>query len=156
MRTFTSLLGLVWLFAAYALAEDPQTAYCNFEDGNEVSVQYNPKVKEEPRNGRVWSPGVTLFVQTPLTLGGSQIPLGAYSLYFIPDKKSWTMIVNRNVAAGSTYNSAQDVARGPMDVGEIPEPVKELQLSFAHMGPKQCSLRVYYQKTGAFGDFMEK
>jgi hypothetical protein len=43
-----------------------------------------------------------------------------------------------------------------MDIGEIPDPVKQLQLSFAHMSPKQCSLRVYYQKTGAFVDFMEK
>src|SRR2546425_523437 len=42
------------------------------------------------------------------------------------------------------------------DGGEIPDPVKQLQLSFAHMSPKQCSLRVYYAKTGAFTDFLEK
>jgi hypothetical protein len=156
MRTIASVLGLLCVLAAHAVAEDPQTAYCNFEDGNEVSMQYSPKPKEEPRNGRVWSPGITLYVQVPLSLGGSQIPLGAYSVYLIPDRKNWTMIVNRNVTAGAAYNSAQDVARGTMDVGEIPEPVKELQLSFAHLGPKQCSLRVYYQKTGAFTDFLEK
>jgi hypothetical protein len=89
-------------------------------------------------------------------LGRTEIPLGAYSIYLIPDRKNWTLMVNRNVTPGAAYNSAQDVAHAQMDVGEIPEPVKELQLSFAHLGPKTCSLRVYYQKTGAFTEFLEK
>jgi len=113
-------------------------------------------VKEEPKNGRVWAPGITLFVQVPLTLGGSEITIGAYAVFLIPDRKNWTVIVNKNVTAGAAYNSSQDVARAPMEVGEIPDPVKQLQLSFAHMSPKQCSLRVYYAKIGAFADFLEK
>jgi hypothetical protein len=153
--------ALFVLLAAFAiassgLAQEPQTALCNFTDGNQVSIQYHPTVKEQPKNGRVWSPGITLFVQVPLTLKGSLIPLGAYTIYLIPGGKSWTLIVNRNVTAGAPYDSAQDLARAPMDVGEIPEPTKELELSFAHMSEKQCSLRVYYQKTGAFTDFLER
>lgn len=141
--------------AAKALAQDAQT-YCNFTDGNQVTIQYHPAIKEEPKNGRVWSPGITLYVQTPLTLGGTEIPLGAYTIYLTPERKDWMIIVNKNVTAGAPYNSAQDVAHAPMEIGEIPEPTKQLQLSFAHMAPKQCSLRVYYQKTGAFVDFMEQ
>jgi hypothetical protein len=160
MRTSTSLApAVIGLFviasAANVFAQDAQT-YCNFTDGNQVTIQYHPTVKEEPRNGRVWSPGITLYVQTPLTLGGREIPLGAYTIYLTPDRKNWTITVNKNVTAGAAYNSAQDVAHAPMEVGEIPEPTKQLQLSFAHMAPKQCSLRVYYQKTGAFVDFMEE
>ena len=156
MRTLASLGGLLCLACAISFAQDSQTAYCEFADSGEINMQYSPKVKEEPRNGRVWSPGITLFVQTPLTLGGRDIPLGAYAVYLIPDKKAWTLIVSKNVTAGAQYNSADDVARAPMEVGEIPEATKQLQLAFAHMAPKQCSLRVYYQKTGAFADFMEK
>ncbi|OLE14549.1 MAG: hypothetical protein AUG89_01460 [Acidobacteria bacterium 13_1_20CM_4_56_7] len=160
MRTSTSLAPVVAVLfviasAANVFADDAQT-YCNFTDGNQVTIQYHPTVKEEPRNGRVWSPGITLYVQTPLKLGGSEIPLGAYTIYLTPDRKNWTITVNKNVTAGTAYNSAQDVAHAPMEVGEIPEPTKQLQLSFAHMAPKQCSLRVYYQKTGAFVDFMEQ
>jgi hypothetical protein len=156
IRAFLSLLAIIAGAAASGLAEDPQTAYCDYADGNQVSIQYHAKVKEEPRNGHVWSPGITLYVQVPLTLGGSQIPLGAYTVYLIPGGKSWTLIVNRNVTVGTPYDSSQDVARGSMEVGEIPDPTKELELSFAHMSAKQCSLRVYYQKTGAFTDFLEK
>lgn len=156
MRTSTSLVLLfLALTPASVFAQNAQT-YCDFEDGNQVTIQYNPTPKEEPRNGRVWAPGITLYVQTPLTLGSTEIPLGAYTIYLIPDRKNWTIIVNRNVTAGAAYNSAQDIAKAPMDVGELPEPTKQLQLSFAHMAPKQCNLRVYYQKAGAFVDFLEK
>ncbi len=144
MRKSVIALAIVSITAARVLAQDPQTAYCNFEDGNQVSMQYVAAVKGEPHNGHVWDPGITLYVQVPLTLGGSAIPLGAYTVYLIPGGKNWTLIVNRNVTPGAPYNSIQDVARAQMDVGEIPDPTKELQLSFAHMSAKQCSLRVYY------------
>lgn len=159
MRTSISQLSafaVLFLLTSASAAFGQAQTYCNFADGNQVTIQYNSSVKEEPRNGRVWGPGITLYVQTPLTLGGSQIPLGAYTIYLTPDRKNWTITVNKNVTAGAAYNSAQDVAHAPMEVGEIPEPTKQLQLSFAHMAPKQCSLRVYYQKVGAFVDFMEE
>jgi DUF2911 family protein len=156
MRTITSLLILMFAAALNGFAQEAQTTYCDFDDGNQVSIEYNATVKEQPRNGHVWSPGITLFVQTPLMFGGSQIGLGAYSIHLIPDKKNWTLIVNKGVTTGAAYNSAEDVARGSMDIGEIPEPQKTLQLSFAHMSAKECSLRVYYEKTGAFTEFKEK
>jgi hypothetical protein len=158
MRKPTSQVPAVivlFVLASAVTAFGQAQTYCNFEDGNQVTIQYNPTVKDEPRNGRVWSPGITLYVQTPLTLGASEIPLGAYTIYLTPDRKSWTITVNKNVTAGAAYNSAQDVAQAPMEIGEIPQPTKLLKLSFAHMAPKQCSLRVSYQKVGSFVDFME-
>ena len=156
MRTHIALLGIVFLFVGGAFAQDVQSAFCNFDDENQISIQYNPVVKDPPRNGKVWSPGVTLYVQTPLTLGSSTIGLGAYSVHFLPDKKNWTIVVNKNVTKGASYDSTQDVARAPMEIGELPSPEKGLQLSFGHMPQNQCSLRVYYQKTGAFAEFNEK
>jgi hypothetical protein len=154
MRTFILFaMGLAFSSSAFA---QTQSTYCDFDDGNQVNVQYNPVVKEQPHNGRVWAPGITLYVQTPLTLSGTTIGLGAYSIFLIPEKNHWTLIVNKNVTAGAPYNSAQDIARAQMDVGELPQAVNTLQLSFGHMGPKQCNIRVYYQKVGAFTDFMEK
>jgi Protein of unknown function (DUF2911) len=159
MRSLVSLLAILWMFAAANWAQDAQdtrTAYCDYEDGSQVTMHYNPVVKDEPRNGRIWSPGITLFAQVPLRLGSSEIPIGAYTVHIIPDKKNWTLIVNKDVTAGSTYNSAQDIARALMEMGEIPEPTKRLELSFAREGSKQCGLRVYYAKVGAFTEFKEK
>lgn len=156
MRALIAVFAVVTAVSTGAWAQDSQSTYCNFDDGNQVSIQYNATVKDPPRNGKVWAPGAVLYVQTPLTLANSTINLGAYSLYFIPEKKNWTIIVNKNVTPGAAYSASDDVARATMELGELPEPVKTLQLSFGHMAPKQCSLRVYYQKMGAFTDFMEK
>jgi len=156
MRIQAALVGTILLFAASAFAQDVQSTFCNFDDENQISIQYTPVVKDPPRFGKVWSPGVTLYVQTPLTLGGSTIALGAYSVHFLPEKKNWTIVVNKNVNKGATYDPAQDVARAPMEIGELPSPEKNLQLAFGHMPKNQCSLRVYYQKTGAFAEFDEK
>jgi hypothetical protein len=155
MRWGLWILLVIAFSIAQVRAQDTRTAYCDYKSGNQVSMQYNPTVKEQPRNGRIWAPGITLFAQAPLKVGNSRVAIGAYTVYLIPDKKTWTLIVSRNIATGAAYDSAQDVARAPMEIGEIPEPTKTLALSFAHMSAKECSLRVYYAKTGAFTDFLE-
>ena len=150
-----------------ALAQQPadantSTAYCDFDDGQEISVRYsNAPVasKDEPRNGKVWLLGgapATLFTATAVTLNGTVISAGAYSVYAIPNKKDWTLIVNKNISAAANYDDKQDVARSPMELGEVDSPPKILQVSFAHVGPKQCSIRLYYGKVGAFAEFLEK
>jgi hypothetical protein len=142
--------------------QNSATAFCDFDDGQEVSVRYNNSIvnaKDEPHNGKVWLPGgtpMTLFTATPVTLNNSTIATGAYSVYVLPGKKEWTLIVNKNVTAGAAYDERQDVARSPMELGEVETPPKQLQVSFAHTGPKVCSIRLYYGKVGAFTEFKEK
>jgi len=155
-----------FMFAITALAQqaadNAATAYCDFSDGQEISVRYNNAAvssKDEPRNGKVWLLGgapATLFTATSITLNGTAIAAGAYSVYAIPNKKDWTFIVNKNITAAANYDEKQDVARSPMELGEVDSPPRQLQVSFAHVGPKQCSIRLYYGKTGAFAEFMEK
>jgi len=146
---------------ARAQQAESQSTSCNFEDGNQITVQYNTSdsSKDQPRNGKIWAPGgkpMVLYTQVPLTLNGATIPVGAFSMYVLPGKKDWTLIVNKNVTAGSAYDEKDDIARGPMELGEIGQPMKELQVSFAHMAPKQCNIRIYYGKVGAFGEIDEK
>jgi hypothetical protein len=158
------LLSLL-LFASLAIAQDSdsesQTVSCNFADGNQISVQFIPagKGKEEPKNGKIWEPGgapMTLYTQVPVVLNNVQIPIGAFSMYVIPNKKEWTLIVNKNVTAGSKYDEAQDLARSPMELGNLSQPVKPLQVVLAHMGPKLCSIRLYYGTVGVLTEFTEK
>ena len=141
---------------------DSATTVCDFDDGQEITVKYNDSVvsnKDEPRNGKVWLPGgspMTLFTQVALTLNGREVPVGAYSIYVIPGKKDWSLIVNRNVTDAGRYDEKQDLVRAPMELGEVNSPPKRLQASFAHSAPKVCSIRLYYEKIGAFAEFGEK
>ena len=136
------------------------TATCSLEDGKELYVRYNaiPAGKERLVNGKPFTPGgspMTLFTEAKLGFGNSTIPVGAYSLYAIPGKDHWTLVVNKNVTAGSAYDERQDLARGPMETAQVSEPGSTLDIAFAHVGPR-CTLRIYFGKSASFADFMEK
>jgi hypothetical protein len=97
-----------------------------------------------------------LFTDSALTLEGVNIPPGAYRLFVIPAEKAWTLIVNRNVTAGAKYDPQQDMARAPMEIGSLPRPAKNVELAWGHTAPKQCNLRIYVGKVGAWTDFKQK
>ncbi len=155
-----SVLAVVWFLGSASLgALDPppeQTSTeCTFDDGKEVSIRYTPASSNEklPKND-VWTPGGSpafLFSQTDLTLGASRIPVGAYSLYFIPAKGKWTLIVNKGVNAGAKYDAQQDVARAAMDTAELGHPADRLKVVLVKAAPQECNVRIYFGKTGAYG-----
>ena len=162
LRT-TACVGLLGVLAtavwAQSPAENQQTSACTFADGGQVSVRYEPTPVhgDRPAEGRVWSAGESpmyLFTTTVLKAGDTQIPVGAYSLYVIPLKSQWTLVVNKDVTS-KKYDAQQDIARLPMDLGSLDAAEKNVQLLFAHVAPKQCSLRLYYGKTGAWAVFSE-
>ena len=142
--------------------DPPQTAtaVCTFQDGNEISVRYPdiPTPKRDLRSGEVWPPSTSpifLFTSAEVTIGNTAIPRGAFSMYILPEKNKWTLVVNKGVSPGAAYQPQQDVARQAMDTAQLPE-AQKLEIVFAQSA-KQCNLRIYYAKTGAFGaEFKEK
>ena len=97
-----------------------------------------------------------LFTNTKLALDKSEIPVGAYSLYVIPDKERWTLIVNKDVSAGSPYDQQRDLLRTPMQIGQLGQKQPGAKVIFAHISPKQCNMRIYNDKTGAWAEFKER
>jgi hypothetical protein len=136
------------------------TTSCTLDDGRQVYVRYNaiPTKSEKIVNGKPWTPGgtpMTLFSEAQLTLGTSLIPLGAYTLYPIPARDHWTIVVNKNVTPGAVYDDKQDVARASMETAQVDSPSDTLEVAFAHVGVK-CTLRIYIGKTASFVDFTAK
>jgi hypothetical protein len=140
----------------------PAEVFCTFDDGKQMKVQYqnsSEKHGEEFRDGKLWEPGgspMFLFTETALTLGSSVIPEGAYSLYVVPEKQNWILVVNRSTAARNKYDEKRDLVRASMQTGQIESPVKRFQVAIAHVGLKQCNLRLYYGKVGAWAEFRER
>ena len=159
---FVSQLTLLSVGQQAASTGKTAEVICAFEDGKEMKVQYSSAPanrREEFHEGKLWEPGgspMFLFTQTALSVGSSVIPAGAYSLYLIPEKHAWTLVVNRNVVAGSKYDEKQDLGRAAMQIGENEGSVKQAQIVLAHIAPKQCNLRLYYEKAGAWTEFREK
>lgn len=161
MRLLLHFTFSVFLIAAPLAVAQNTSADCTFDDGKQLSIRYNDvDAKKSPPNGKTWSPGdkpMTLFTQTDLMLGDSTIPAAAYTVYLVPGSETWTLVVNKNVQPGSSYDQKQDVAKVQMPVASLGSPTDKLQLVMAKRGPKQCNLRVYYAKTGTYGaEFKEK
>jgi hypothetical protein len=153
-----SILWTPWL-AAQSGGASSSTTTCNLDDGRQVYVRYNAvSNKEKPTNGKPWAPGgapMTLFTEAQLSLGSSVIPIGAYSLYPIPAKDHWTLVVNKNVTAGAAYDEKQDIARAPMETAQADQASAALEVAFAHVGAR-CTLRIYAGKSASFADFTAK
>jgi len=135
-------------------------AVCTFEDGQQVSIRY-PQVpyKAEPTEGKAWSPDnrpIYLFSETELVIGSTSVPAGAYSLYPIPGSHTWTLVLNKDVTKGSSYDPKQDLARLDAQMGKLPNASHKLTLYFGHIAPKKCTLRIDYGKQRVFADFQQK
>ena len=162
--TFVWTTVLISLFlapfvAAQSSANQSSTT-CNLEDGRQVYIRYTPvQTKQEKiSNGKPWAPGgtpMTLFTEAQLNLGSSMIPVGAYTVYPIPARGNWSIVVNKNVTQGTTYDEKQDVARTQMETAQVESSTDQLEVAFAHVG-NRCSLRVYIGKTASFVDFNAK
>lgn len=156
---------LCTLIVAPVLSQTPNpsktlNATCTFSDGKQIRVTY-PQVransKEELSNDKLWSPGgkpMYLFAQTDVSIEGKEIPPGAYAMYIIPNDDKWTLVLNRDVTAGSKYDDKQDLLRSPMQIGHLNQP-QDLTVAFGHMAPKQCNVRIYFGKSGVWAEFKE-
>jgi hypothetical protein len=151
----------VSLFAVCTASAQTTSATCNFDDGQQIAVRYQPASADNVKleSGKVWSPGgspMFFFTSAPLKIGKSTVPIGAYSMYVIPGKERWTLVLNKNVSENAAYDQAQDLLREPMDLGTLPQPADTASVYFGHVAPKQCNMRLYYGKTGAWTDFYEQ
>jgi hypothetical protein len=153
-----SLLLSPWLVAQSGPATSTTT--CNLDDGRQVYVRYIPvpSNKERIQNGKPLIPGgtpMTLFTEAPLSLGTSNIPIGAYTLYPIPARGNWSLAVNKNVTAGAPYDEKQDIARATIETAQVEQSSDALEVAFAHVGSR-CTLRIYIGKTASFAEFNAK
>lgn len=158
-RAITCILFLVAL-CGFASAQTHQnlSSACSFNDGKQISVRYQSAAVNKIPEGKLWSPGdspMFFFTDTPLKIENSQIPMGAYSMYIVPQRNDWILVLNKNVNEGSKYDERLDLLRVPMQIGQLDdkEPFKVL---FGHVSPGQCNMRIYEGKTGTWTEFKEQ
>ena len=83
--------------------------------------------------GQVWRTGAnaatTLVVGAPVQLGGQPLPAGTYTLYSLPTRNGWTLIVNGQTGQwGTEYAEGRDVMRVAMSLSRI-EPVDTFRIT---------------------------
>lgn len=168
VTSFFLLLSLIAIVSVGARAQDTASANatCNFDEEKQLVVQYQhvtvnlkkPLAMQVPF-GKPWAPAgktITLFSNTPVQVGSRLLPVGAYTIFVIPNAKQWTLIVSKSTDTNGTYDDTQDLVRVPMDSGELPSPQAELNVAFEHIAPGQCNLRFDLDKYGHFAPFQVK
>ncbi len=84
--------------------------------------------------GAVWRTGAnsaTGFVtDRDLMVNGVRVPAGSYTLWTIPERNSWQLIINKQTGQwGTVYNQVQDLARIPMNVERLTTPVEQFTMA---------------------------
>jgi len=168
MRCLSKVVVLI-VVLVFAIQAYPQTkpsgnsaaTSCTFSDGMQISVRYHaaPVNQGKFARGEPWTPGgfpMFLFTQTALTLDSSSIPVGAYSMYVIPNEKDWTLVINKNVNENASYDPSQDLARATMQTGRLGSKDEKVKVVFGHVSAKQCNMRIYRADTGGWTEFKER
>jgi len=157
-----ALLTLFFLaVAASAVAQKASPAaqaQCKFSDGKTITVDYSsPRMKGRKifgdlvPFGEVWRTGAneaTTFVTTAnVTVGGKSVPAGSYTIFTVPTKDKWTLIVNKKTGEwGIPYKyEADELARVDMNVSPAPGAVENFTIAF----DQACTLSVSWENTKA-------
>lgn len=175
MRSVVSSLLLI-LLATFAFAQadkssrpsPPATASVSFADGKTVTIEYSrPSAKGRKimgglvPYGQVWRTGAneaTSFVTTAnLTIGGTTVPAGKYTIYSLPGENSWKLIINKQTGQwGTKYDEKQDLARVDMKVGKTSAPVEQFTISLDKAGADAATLKLEWENTSASVEVKEK
>lgn len=142
----------------------PASAKCDLPGGKSITVDYSsPRAKgrkifgELVPYGEVWRAGAneaTTFVTTAdLMVGGKHVPAGKYTLFAIPDKDKWVLIISKKTGEwGIPYpGEASDLVRVDMKAGATSGPVEDFTIAFDKEA-KGCALRMEWENTKASVD----
>ncbi|HEY6944666.1 MAG TPA: DUF2911 domain-containing protein [Candidatus Acidoferrum sp.] len=142
----------------------PAKATCSLPDGKTITVDYSsPRAKGRKifgglvPYGEVWRAGAneaTTFVTTAdLMVGGTHVPAGSYTLFTIPNKDKWTLIISKKTGEwGIPYpGAADDFARVDMKASSTSAPVEDFTIAF-DKAASGCTLRMEWETTKATVD----
>jgi hypothetical protein len=172
MRKLLVLGGAIVLVAAAAVAvharqdkskrpSPPATAKCDLPGGKSITVDYSsPRAKGRKvfgglvPYGEPWRTGAneaTTFVTTAdLMVGGKHVPAGSYTIFTVPNKEKWTLIVSKKTGEwGIPYpGTDMDLVRADMNASATSSPVDNMTIAF-DKGDKDCTLRIEWESTRA-------
>ena len=86
--------------------------------------------------GKVWRFGANESTEIrffkKVTIGGKKIKAGTYSIFAIPNKDKWTIIINKQTDkwGAFTYYQSLDVTRVDVPVKSLSKPVEYFSLTF--------------------------
>jgi hypothetical protein len=150
------------------VASPSAKAQCQWPDGKTVHVDYSsPRMRGRVVFGSLvpygepWRAGAneatTFVIDAPVVVGGKDVPAGSYTLFALPGKEAWTLIISKQTGEwGIPYpGESYDFTRAPMKVSKLPSPLENFTIAFDQAGAT-CSMRMEWETTRASIEITEK
>jgi hypothetical protein len=180
LRTIALIAALLCASVAFAQQDKsqrpspPAQAQCKLADGKTITVDYSSPRLHDPQThqfrrimgglvpyGQVWRTGAneaTTFVTgADLTVAGKDVPAGNYTIFTLPTRDSWTLIINKHTGEwGVPYKyESEELARVPMSVSKTSASVENFTIAFDQTGGG-CTLQLSWENTQASVKFAAK
>ncbi len=130
--------------------------------GKDVTIDYNsPRMRGRVimggvvPYGKVWrtgaNPATSFKTATSLMIGTLAVPAGSYTLYTLPDKSGWLLIVNKQTGQwGTEYDEKQDLGRTPLTAKTAGTPLDNMTIDFEHTKGAETELHIKWEKTDEY------
>jgi hypothetical protein len=139
----------------------PAQAAWDLGSGKSITIDYSsPRAKgrkvygELVPFGQVWRTGAneatTLVTPVDLSIGGTAVPAGSYTIFTVPNKDKWTLVISKKTGEwGTDYpGQANDLARVDMKVSTLPSPAENFTISF-EKSPNGGAMNIDWETTRA-------
>ncbi len=136
-----------------------QTLKQNFALGD-ITIEYSrPSVKGRVVFGdlvpydKLWRTGANASTKITFSdkvkLEGTDVPAGTYSLYTIPGKTEWTIILNKNTTLWGTdgYKQEEDIARFKVKSMTMNDKVETFTINVADVTAASANVDIIWEKT---------
>ncbi|HEX2451182.1 MAG TPA: DUF2911 domain-containing protein [Gemmatimonadales bacterium] len=107
--------------------------------------------------GKIWRTGANeptmIHTTGPITLAGIKVPAGSYSLYTVPGKTEWEVVVNRSITQWgeeSNYTDAvkkQELGRAKVKPESVSTPVEQFTIRAEPASGDAKALVLEWEKT---------
>lgn len=99
---------------------------------------------------RWWRTGAnestTITFSDDVTIEGQAVEAGTYSLYTVPGKDEWTIILNSKLSWGTEYDESQDVLRVNVEP-QSGKPMEQLMIYFQNVTDTSAEAVIHWDET---------
>ncbi len=143
-------------------ASSTQTIIQDFGLGKITITYSRPNVKDRVifgginPYGQVWRTGAnaatTINFSENVIIEGNKVPAGSYSLFTIPDKDEWTVILNKTVKqwGAYSYKAADDFLRFKVKPITLGEKRETFTIQFANETTQSSDLHLVWDHTAIY------
>ena len=141
------------------MASPPATASVTLA-GKTLTIKYNaPSLRGRHLGGpeivpwdKVWrtgaNPATTLITPVPLHIGTLLVPAGTYTIYTMPSREKWMLIVNKQTGQwGTEYDQTKDLGRVEMKSHTLPSAQEVMSISFDDIKKDSAEMHIRWETT---------